>query len=141
MKGSPVFWVHTLTVLDGPAGLVEQSGGGAKVLADAPGTGAVRGRRPVFRGEHLFGQAAAEAFEDFTFLGIGILQQAAAAKVGVVKVAVGAGVGVIEQVLVRPLEVKGQRQGFAHPAVLEHRLAQVENKALDRRRALVRELP
>ena len=75
----------------------------------------------------MLGNLAAQGFKDLQFGGI---RQATGSHLGVFKVAAGAGIGAVEQLLVGPLEVQQQAQGFPYPHILEHRTTQVEDEAL-----------
>ena len=47
---------------------------------------------------------------------------------GILKIAVGPAPGVIEQGFIHPFKIKGQRDGFPHPSVTEHRTLNIKSQ-------------
>src|SRR4029079_15024694 len=123
-------------VLDLPARILEEHGSLAQIGADI--VGRVVRRILVDFGEHLGRHAVLDLVQD---LELASLRQVLwSGELAVLEIAADARILTVEQVLVGPLEIEGEVECLAYPAVLKLGAAQIENEALHRLRALDRDL-
>ena len=126
--------VRQRAVLDIPPGAFEEPQRGAQVAAQvAAAVG--HGRLVRFR-KHLGRQLVAVRFQDGQLVVAG---QIAGGQFGIGKVALGALVGAVKQVLIGPLEIEGIGQRSPDLTVFEHIAPGVENERLHTLRIFVRD--
>ena len=106
------FFIDPLLPLQNPTRFIQQLSCLEQIFAVE--AVAVRGRRLINGGEDLRRQFVFQWPEQEQFIGVRI---AAGGVLGVLKIAVGAAVSVIEQRFVHPLKIKRQADRLTHPTV------------------------
>ena len=106
-----------------PARVIQQFAGFQQVVAVVTVT--VRRGRLKHGGEHLRRQLRFQRRQQSQLVGFRVIARGV---FGVLKIAVRTAVSPVKQRFVHPLKIKGQGNGFAHPAVIKYRTLNIKRQ-------------
>ena len=117
------FGIHTFLILQVPACVIQQLAGFEQVVAVVTVT--LRCGRLKHRCKHLWRYLCFKGGQQDQFVGFRIIARGV---FGILKIAVGAAISPVKQRFVHPLKIKGQGDGFPHPAVIEYRTLNIKRQ-------------